>query len=45
MGTGEAKLACCHPEADSFVKVTEASNVPLLVHRNPWCWPTLLELL
>ena len=40
-GTGEAKLACCHPDADSFVKVTLERSVPLRVHRWPTCVPVL----
>ncbi len=41
MLTGFEKLACCHPLAVSFAKVTVASNVPELLHRSPTCVPVL----
>ena len=34
-GTGLVNRACCQPLADSLVKVTVASRVPVLVHRDP----------
>ena len=37
--TGEAKLACCHPLADSLVNVTDASFVPVADHNVPTCVP------
>ena len=39
--TGEAKMTCCQPEADSLVNVAEASKVPPLDHRLPMCVPVL----
>jgi hypothetical protein len=41
MIAGEAKFACCHPDADSPEKVTVASSVPLFVQRWPTCDPVL----
>jgi len=43
MATGVAKFACCQPESDSLVKVTEASRVPVLVQRYPRCLPLFVE--
>ena len=39
--TGEAKLACCQPEAVSPVKVAVASRVPALVQSGPMWVPVL----
>ena len=34
-GMGVAKVACCQPLADSLVKLTCPSRVPVLVHSEP----------
>ena len=39
---GDAKLACCHPEAVSLVNVTFPNRVPVDDHRLPTCVPVLL---
>jgi hypothetical protein len=39
--TGDEKLTCCQPEADSPVNVADASNVPVELHRLPRCVPVL----
>ena len=38
-GEGEGKLACCHPDAVSLLKVTVPSSVPLVDQRLPTCVP------
>ncbi len=42
-GTGVAKVACCQPLALSLVKLTWASRVPVLVHRDP-TWVPLVSV-
>jgi hypothetical protein len=41
--TGEAKVACCQPPADSPLKVTLASRVPAAFHSDPVWVPVLPE--
>jgi len=43
IATGAEKLACCQPEAVSFVNVTDASRVPVLDHRCPVWVPLFVE--
>jgi hypothetical protein len=45
MATGEEKLTCCHPEADSPLKVDVASSDPELLHRFPICVPVFVDAL
>lgn len=42
MATGEAKFACCHPEAVSPLNVTEASKEPFFDQSLPVWVPVLL---
>jgi hypothetical protein len=40
--TGVENSACCHPDAVSLLKVTDASFVPEEVHRFPMWVPVLV---
>ena len=40
--TGVARSTCCHPVADSPVKVAEASLVPVEDHSVPTCVPVFV---
>lgn len=39
---GEAKVATCHPLADSPLKVTLPNWIPVDVHKYPMCVPILV---
>jgi hypothetical protein len=41
IATGFGKLACCHPDAVSLLKVTVASCAPVLLHSVPVWMPVL----